>query len=69
MSLLQRLRAAFCQSREPSELEVARRERRRCAEAYADAWEREDTRDVHLALTRFRRATNLVPRLEREVGA
>jgi hypothetical protein len=45
-------------------LEVARADRRRAAEAYADAKERRDSRDQHIAHQRFTEATNALLRLE-----
>jgi hypothetical protein len=46
-------------------LELARKIRRSAAEAYADACERKDCRDMHTALKRYAEATNTVLRLER----
>lgn len=66
--MLSRLMNWLRPKRQPSPLEVARQARRRAAEAYANAVQREDSRDVHWTLKSYRKATNEVLRLEKAEG-
>lgn len=66
--LLRALAALFSQPQAPTPLEAARAARKAAAEAYADAVNREDSRDQHWTLKRYQRATRELMHQERMAG-
>jgi hypothetical protein len=66
--LLRALAALFSQPQAPTPLEAARAARKAAAEAYADAVNREDSRDQHWTLKRYQRATRELMHQERLAG-
>lgn len=67
--MLHKLFSLFRTKSELSPLELARQARGHAAEVYAAAVQREDTRDQHWALRRFRKATTELLRLEKAEGS